>query len=118
MKPFDRDAALAGQEVILRDGTKAKVVHYNPDALAGHMLLGYYDGVEAAAWCADGKSYEGVDSESDIICMATRKEKRVMWVNVYQDDCDDVGYKSKRTADYFARKGRVCCKRVEYEVEV
>lgn len=74
LKPFDLDAALKGEPVMLRNGSKAFVRHHETElttAIDG-ALLGYLDGVRAQmwTWSTDGASLpNGDESQQDIIGM-------------------------------------------------
>lgn len=74
IKPFDLQAALNGEPVMLRDGRKAFVRHHETELPVGDgcRLLGYTDRDINISWCVNG-SYllESEDSEdsADIIGM-------------------------------------------------
>lgn len=74
LKPFDLQAALNGEAVMLRNGQKAFVRHHETELPVGDgcRLLGYTDGDINISWCVNG-SYllESEDSEdsADIIGM-------------------------------------------------
>ena len=74
LEPFDLQAALNGEPVMLRDGYKAFVRHHETELPVGDgcRLLGYTDGDINISWCVNG-SYllESEDSEdsADIIGM-------------------------------------------------
>lgn len=87
MKPFDLERALAGEPVLLRNGTKAIVCFMLPDKylykngkpstlpLKG-IILDHDGYVESAIvnWAKNGSYYLGETSEKDIIGMWEEKE--------------------------------------------
>lgn len=71
LKPFDVQAALIGEPVMLRDGSKAYVRHHETelDVPANYKLLGYIEGRGQIAWREKG-FYLGEESHYyDIIGM-------------------------------------------------
>ena len=74
-EPFDLERALAGEPVILRDGRKAYVRHYEKTLTLrqdGRPLLGYklYDGrAVEASWGPDGLWLRGREFPKDIVGM-------------------------------------------------
>jgi len=74
-EPFDLERALAGEPVVLRDGRKAYVRHYEKTLTLrqdGRPLLGYrlYDGLAVeASWGPDGLWLKGREFPKDIVGM-------------------------------------------------
>lgn len=76
LKPFNLEAALNGEPVMLRDGSKAFVRHYESELLVenGWQLIGFIvrNGEESVfeSWDARGRFYGSEqDDENDIIGM-------------------------------------------------
>lgn len=126
MKPFDLEAALKGQKVILRDGRTATIAGYNPEATMSQQLLGWI-GENYNVWYADGKSSpNNTEAVLDIIGMAPVEETRVIWIVPSLDvGCDytwqEKGFlpteAEKLAKNYAARLGTQAI-RVEYKVMV
>ena len=69
---FDLEKALAGQPVVLRDGTKAFVRYHETELDTVYPLQGYLEGADkyaTATWKADGHCYSNLGTESDIVGM-------------------------------------------------
>ena len=68
---FDLEKALAGQPVVLRNGTKAFVRHHETELDTFYPLFGYLEGTDrydAVTWAADGHSYStGTGGHADDI---------------------------------------------------
>lgn len=77
MKPFNLDDALAGEPVLLRDGSKGYVKYVLPysqgtnDELQGYYESKDHDGecVFMTSWHSTGKAYHHSNTSTDIICM-------------------------------------------------
>lgn len=72
LKPFDLEAALKGEPVMLRNGQKAFVRHHETELSTkiDQILLGYIEEYSLWAWCEDGASSgHGCESPHDIIGM-------------------------------------------------
>lgn len=59
MKPFDLQAALSGEAVMLRNGSKAFVRHHETELWVtdGFKLLGYAESGQHLSWSEDGNYY-------------------------------------------------------------
>ena len=84
MKPFDLQAALKGDKVLLRDGSTAIVAGYNPNAAPTAHFVGWADGGRLMSWNSDGSYLSERVCEADIIGRAQKKEVRTLWFNVYK----------------------------------
>jgi hypothetical protein len=84
MKPFDLVRALAGEPVVMRNGTKVEEFHYfetAPDRFKVVVVSGGSFYFYNTSGQVEGTSY------SDLF-MAPKK--RTVWVNVWEDDRRDV----------------------------
>lgn len=75
LKPFDLQEALKGKPVMLRNGSKAYVRHYEAEIsiVTGEVLLGYIEDIGAWYWCLEGNyNPNGFESQHDIIGMYSR----------------------------------------------
>lgn len=118
MKPFDLNAALAGDLCVQRNGDVVKVAAYDKNARSSHRIIGWDSCGFVRAWNYDGRFSE-FESELDIIGMAPKKEVREFWVNVYKDGVGPSIYKTENEANYDADKRiRIDCIKLTYEVEV
>lgn len=84
MKPFDLEAAKAGDPVVTRDGRTARFVGHVPECDAVSRVLAYIEGrntvtgfMESGAFLSDGECPED-------LFMAPKT--RAYWVNMYQED--------------------------------
>lgn len=72
-KPFDLEKALAGQPVLLRNGYKAFVRHYEKELKVDYELLGYtiWCSNLVTTWTKEGRFYTSSveDSGQDIVGM-------------------------------------------------
>ena len=120
MKPFDLQAALDGDLVMLRNGETAKVVAYSPDAQNSSQLIGWGVGGDSLSWTVGGNFVGKQESFADIVGMATKKRSRTGWVNVYFGSTGDELYKSiddANKANQFVSCQRIACVQVTYEWE-
>lgn len=76
LKPFDLEAALSGEPVMLRDGSKAFVRHHETEQVVDEdsrlwgIVLSEWNACPAASWTTQGAwRYEGGEHELDIIGM-------------------------------------------------
>ncbi len=71
LKPFDLQAALNGEAVMLRNGQKAFVRHHETELPVGDgcRLLGYTDGDINISWCVNGSYLLESEDSADIIGM-------------------------------------------------
>jgi hypothetical protein len=77
MKPFNLEAALKGQKVVLRNGLTATVAAYNKDADTLHQIIGWTSDGYALSWSAKGQECREYDHNGDdIVGMAPIKRSR------------------------------------------
>lgn len=72
LKPFDLEAALKGEPVMLRGGSKAFVRHHETElsTATDEALIGYHEHIGVWSWSPDGESHFDQDeSKYDIIGM-------------------------------------------------
>lgn len=120
LRPFDLDAALQGEKVLLRSGHTARIVHHNPNAdRSDTAVLGYSDAEELMTWNDDGEFATGDSPRpEDIVGMAPRIETREGWINVYPAHGPAAAlHPTKESADRLARPTRIACVRIEYTFE-
>ena len=120
VRPFDLDAALQGEKVLLRSGHTARIVHHNPNAdRSDTAVLGYSDAEELMTWNDDGEFATGDSPRpEDIVGMAPRIETREGWINVYPAHGPAAAlHPTKESADRLARPTRIASVRIEYTVE-
>lgn len=94
MKPFNLEAAKAGDAIITRNGEEVKFVAYVPEATAGHrfIILSKHGGIRL--YYENGNYYSDAEDEFDLF-MAPKK--RIVWVNFYSSECTH--YDSEEAAD-------------------
>ena len=78
MKPFNLEEALAGKQVVTRDGRPVRIAGYNLEAVDGFRLAAWIDG-EALGWHEDGVFFRRSESVYDLFM--TSKE---VWVVLYE----------------------------------
>jgi hypothetical protein len=79
MKPFDLQAALAGEKVVTRDGRPVKIAGYNPDCANQYALLGWV-GKSYLSWYSDGYAVSPHHAREVDLFMAPTERKE--WVVV------------------------------------
>lgn len=96
-----------------RDGRKVRII----EADCGYKdspILAQIENALPATWLSDGRAFlNGTCEYSDLVNIP---EKRVVWVNVYENCMVGEGYKSKELADQNQSKfnARIACVRVEF----
>lgn len=113
MKPFDLEAAKAGESVVTRDGEKVRVLGYVPEIL-DFPVIAYIEGRSGiSAFTNEGRFYEkGVDGKD--LFMVTKK--RTVWVNLYEDS-EAYWRTSKNEADRYAKSDRIGGRSYPIEIE-
>jgi hypothetical protein len=77
MKPFDLQAALAGEKVVTRDGRPVKIAGYNPDCANQYAVLGWV-GKSYLSWYSDGYAVSPHHAREVDLFMAPTERKE--WV--------------------------------------
>lgn len=103
MKPFNLEAALAGEPVVTRDGRDVTNLAYFPNVCSEHKIAGVLEE------CIETFTEEGFfldfneESESDLFM---KPKKRTVWVNLYIDG-SYFKHETQELADRAAWPGRV-----------
>jgi hypothetical protein len=125
MKPFNLEAALAGEPVVTRNGRPVKIAGYN-EGLGS--LIGWVDD-RPKEWDKDGiwNTIFEIGGRHDLFMAENQKVKIEGWVNVYSNTervCDDSfvaatshAYKSKKEAKRFASPSCIDTVKIEWEEE-
>jgi hypothetical protein len=78
MKPFSLEEFMSGKAALTRAGHTATFVHYNPDALLEHRVVGYVNG-EVLSWRENGNYFQSENnSHNDLTHMAPDVEQWVL----------------------------------------
>jgi len=122
MKPFDLEAALAGEPVVTRDGRPVKIAGYNPDANENTRIIGWI-GSCSYVWYDKGSYWNGATDDKDLFMAEKPKIKKEGWVNIYPtndpnyscftSDC----YLSEEDAEENIMNGIIATVKVEWEEE-
>lgn len=114
LKPFDLQAALNGEAVMLRNGQKAFVRHHETELPVGDgcRLLGYTDGDINISWCVNG-SYllESEDSEDSADIIGMWPKTRI--INGFEVPAPEIGELNERVAYYTPVFNNNCFYRAE-----
>lgn len=110
MKPFNLEAALAGDPVITRDGRDVKIAGYNLDAPYRNQIVGWV-GNEVYCWNFIGR-YQGYETDTDIFM---KPKKQIVWINLYPRSC--YRYNSEKEADINAGTTRIGNKAYPIEID-
>jgi hypothetical protein len=107
----------AGKKYRTRGGNEAEVLKTdlrNEQPIVG--IVTHDDGSQCVyEWTVDGY-YWPDDPRSDLDLISEIKPKRVVWLNVYDDDRPTVhSYHSREEADSYAYANRLACIRLEFE---
>jgi hypothetical protein len=87
MKPFNLERALAGEPVVTRDGKKVvEIIHLSSMRNERNVLAVFEN--DCMLYTHNGTCIFNEPHYSDLF-MATEKEKKSVWVNVYEDKFSD-----------------------------
>lgn len=113
MKPLN-----LSRPVQTRDGRKVRIICTDGPAFCGEQpITGFIEGNNIADnWQAGGNYWRKctigqLDQSKDLINVP---EKRVVWVNIYEQPLAIAAHGSRGTADKSASVGRIACVRVEF----
>ena len=95
MKPFNLEAAKAGDPIVTRDGREAKFIAYVPEVGNYEQIVILIDKV-IFSYPIRGNVFDTQKSESDLF-MAPKK--RVVWVNFFGSAKACFYYASEKQAD-------------------
>ena len=114
MKPFNLEAAIAGEHLITRDGQTAKFIAYVPELHKSQRVITNVGGVIHS--CDENGYYlsGGAPSTRDLF-MAPKK--RTVWVNLYPDNVSCWNYPTQKMADEGAGHNRIGGKAYPIEIE-
>lgn len=112
MLPFDLEKALAGVEVVTRDGRLVTDLAHFP-SLPGELKLAGVVSRELVVFLKTGKRSMGLDSSLDLFLLAPKPKTETRWVNFYGTSF----YSSQEEADAIAKEhgqDRIACVEVTF----
>lgn len=106
MLPFDLEKALAGVEVVTRDGRLVTDLAHFP-SLPGELKLAGVVSRELVVFLKTGKRSMGLDSSLDLFLLAPKPKTETRWVNVYE--LYAVAHPTRERAEAQVSQGRIAC---------
>lgn len=112
LKPFNLEAALAGEKVVTRDGRGVCRVIYLPELVDTYFLVKAVISGQMYDFTLDGFYYRPVATSDHDLFMAPKT--REGWISIYPDG-DVYLDNDKATADSRTTPERIACVRIEWE---
>ena len=115
-KPFDLERALAGDEVVTREGLAVTEIHYFKHVNSVYEVYVAVGGLVYAC-TKEGLYTFPVEDRFDLF-MAPKTKKCEAWANVYNWGISGVNYNTKSKAIDNAGKGCIKTIKIETEIEI
>ena len=83
MKPFNLQAAIDGEPIVCRDGTRAEFIAHIPEADDSYERVVFF--CDGSVWLCDesGRTVRDIDGECSTD-LFMKSAKLVVWVNIYE----------------------------------
>lgn len=105
MKPFNLEAAKAGNPVCTRDGRKARIICFDlkNDEYPIVAAVENDSSETLFSYTTNGEIADGIESDKDLMMLPEKKEG---WVNIYKEGIDQYIYNNEKAA--LSRRGSDC----------
>ncbi|WP_416052774.1 hypothetical protein [Cupriavidus basilensis] len=84
MKPFNLEAAKAGEPIVTRDGRAAQFLGHIPECSPASRVVAYIEGQNTVTGFMESGAFLSQGEYPEDLFMATKK--RAYWVNMYQEE--------------------------------